>query len=265
MARTDFRHRSGVGDGLQESTDGQFWRQPAFEFARQAPARRDEGRGQRCEFGSWVPHLQFECCNRLVVAEYGHRNGTCSALKFVNRYGHPHPANRGQVMPESIRCGDGVSGELRETLRDEPVCDACRRECQQHLSDGSGVSRETRARIEPCRCGEVAFRCNSPRFRKERRVAPRGVTAERDRPAHMDRVRPEWAPATRRCRAHEAEARHGSGRIRRARADPWQPTRRPRRCAVETGKPVNRAISVNECTLQSVNARRTEATLRVTD
>jgi hypothetical protein len=34
LARTDFRHRCGVGDGLRESTDGQFCRQPAFELAR---------------------------------------------------------------------------------------------------------------------------------------------------------------------------------------------------------------------------------------
>src|SRR6476659_8773239 len=123
LARTDFRHRRGVRDGLHESTDGQFWRQPAVELARQAPARHNEGCGEPCEFGSWVTHLQLECCNRLVVAEYGHRNGICSALEFASRYGHPYPANRGQVMPEPIRCGDGVSGELRKTLRDEPVGD----------------------------------------------------------------------------------------------------------------------------------------------
>ena len=120
----------------------------AGEFAGQSSARQRQSWGNSGEIVLGILHLNLYCGEHFTVGEHWHRDAVVSDFQFTRRHGNPRLANCAEVMSELVGRHDCVSRELRETLREEPVGDACRRERQQHLAEGRRVCGQRRSDVK---------------------------------------------------------------------------------------------------------------------
>ena len=120
----------------------------AAEFAGQSSARHRQSRGNSGEIVFRILHLNLNCSEHLTVGEHWHRDAVVTEFQFTRRHGNTRLANCAEVMPELLGRHDCVSRELRETLREEAVGDACRRKRQQHLAEGGRVCGQRRSDVK---------------------------------------------------------------------------------------------------------------------